>query len=165
MKTPKGVLRQNRIQSKEVPLPVNLTEPTIESSRPPHTTDVLRIAAKAPSPQPSAQPRVSVKPPLAYSIHHQQELSTPRTTQGVQISVPQPYPVLSDKPIMSKGSGDDNKASPMVSVLKPLDLVQKDTRNLRRSSRVSKPNRKYTDIVTLVLANGLKKSSEDILIG
>ena len=33
-----------------VPLPVNPTAHTIESSRPPHITDVLRIAAKPPSP-------------------------------------------------------------------------------------------------------------------
>ena len=161
VKTPNGVLRKNRIQIKEVPPPVNPTTPTIESSRPPHTTDVLRIAAKPPSPQSTAQPRVAAKPP---NIQHkppvgntnQQELSIPRSTQDGQISVPQPQSVLSGKSIMSPGPGDNKKDSPKVSVPKPPGLVQKDTNNLRRSSRVSKPNRKYIDVVRLVLANGLK---------
>ena len=161
VKTPKGLLRWKRIQIKEVPLPVNPTAPTIESSRPPHITDVLRIAAKPPSPQSTVQPRIATKPP---SIQHtpsagntnQQELSTPRSTQDVQISIPQPHSVLSDKPIKSPGSSDNNKASPKVSVPKPPDLVQRDTSSLRRSSRVSQLNRKYIDIVTLVFANGLK---------
>ena len=108
MKTPKGVLRWTRIQIKEVSIPVNPTTPTIKSSRPPHTTEVLRIAAKPPSPQSTAQYREAAKP---LSIQHtppagntnQQELTTPRSTQDVQTSVPQPHSVLSDKPIMSPG--------------------------------------------------------------
>ena len=93
MKTPKGVPRQNRIQIKYVSLPVNPTAPTIQSIRPPHTTDVLRIAANPPCPQSKVQPMVAAKPPR---IEHtpptgntnQQELSTPRSTQDVQINVP-----------------------------------------------------------------------------
>ena len=150
VKTLKGVLRWNRIQIKEVPLPVNPTAPTIQSTRPPHTTDVLRIAAKPSCLQSTAQPRVAAKSP---SIKHtssagntnQQELSNPRSTQDVQISVLQQHSMLSDRPIMSPGS-DDNKASPKVSVPKPPDLVQKDTNNLRRSCRESKLNRKYIKI-------------------
>ena len=104
----------------------------MESGKPPHTTDVLRIAAKPPSPQSTAQPRVAAKSPSTEHTppaenNNQQELSTPRSTQGVQISVLQPLSVLKDKPIMSPGSGDYNKASPKVSVPKPPDLVQKDT--------------------------------------
>ena len=75
-----------------VPLPVNPTAPTTESTRPPHTTDVLRIAAKPPSPQSTAQPRVAAKPPsiqhgLSAGNTNQQELGTCRSTQDVQISV------------------------------------------------------------------------------
>ena len=88
MKTPKGVLRQNRIQIKEVPLPVNPPAPTIDTNRPAQTTDVLRIATKPPSPQSTVQPRVAAKPP---SIEHtppsrntnQQDMSIPGPAQGV----------------------------------------------------------------------------------
>ena len=93
VKTPKAILRWNRIHIKEEPLAVTLAAPTIGSSRPPHTIDVLRKAAKPPSSQSTAQSRVAAKPP---SIEHTppagntnwQELSTPNSTQGVQISVP-----------------------------------------------------------------------------
>ena len=119
------------------------------------------MAAKPPSSQPTAQPRVAAKPP---SIQHtpsagntnQQELSTSRSTKDVQTSVPQTHSVLSDKPIMFLESCDNKRASPKVSVPKTPDILQKDTNNLERSNRVSKPKRKYIDIVPLVLANGLK---------
>ena len=114
----------------EVPLPVNPTVPTIESSRLPHTTYVLRIAAKPPSPQSTAQSRVAAKPPrIEYTPPagntNKQELSTPRSTQGMHMSVPQPHPVLNDKPIMSPGSGDNNKASPKSQFKSPLTLCKR----------------------------------------
>ena len=52
--TPTGVLKRNRIQIKKVALPVKPPTPTIEGSRPPQTTDVLRIAVKSASPQATA---------------------------------------------------------------------------------------------------------------
>ena len=86
-------------------------------------------------------------------------MSIPTPAQGVQTSVPQPQCMISIKLNMPPGSGDNNNTSPKVSAPKPLDLMQKDKSNVRRSSRMSKPNRKYINIVSLV-----KNTFEDILI-
>ena len=58
-----------------------------------------------------------------------------------------PHPV---KPLDPTGSDDSNIAIPKVSFDKPPDAVQRDTTNLRRSSRVIKPDKKYTGIVSII---------------
>ena len=79
-------------------------------------------------------------------------MSNPRSALSAQTNVPQLKSVskANDKPIIHTGTGNNNKVIPKASVPKPPDLVQKETSSLRRSSRVSKPNRKYIDIVSLV---------------
>ena len=82
----------------------------IVSNTPPQTSDVLRRATKAPSPQSTTQPRVAANPP---SIQHtqptgntnQQEVSTPKSAPSVHTIISQSHSVISDKPIMPPGLG------------------------------------------------------------
>ena len=110
---------------------------------------MLTIAAKSPSLQPTAQPTDGSR---AAVVSSQPGRSASEAYINVQIDLSQPQSVIkaNDMPVIIPGSGNNNKVSPSVSALKPPDLVQKDMINLRRSSRVSKPNRKYINIVPLV---------------
>ena len=158
-KTSKGVLRRNGIQIKEVALPVskepaNPFAPNRERSRPPQTTMFL-IVTKPPSPQSTTKPRTAAKSPgiqhtLSAVYTNQQAVIIPKTIPDVQTSVPQPHPMVSDNPIVPLGLAIIIKPLCKVSVHKAQDPVQKDTINLRRSSRVSKSNRKYLDVVSIV---------------
>ena len=110
---------------------------------PPQITDILKTATKPPIPQSIVQPRVAVEPP---SIQHtlpagntnQQTFSAPKPIPRVQTSIPQPYAVISDKPILPAWSSDKNKAISKVSLPMVPDLVQKNTTKQRRCSRMSK---------------------------
>ena len=81
---------------------------------------------------------------------NQQVLHTPKATPNMQTSVPQQHSVVSDMSIVTPGSGNNNKATSMVSAHKAPHPVQNDNSNLRRSNRVSKPNSTYLDVVSLV---------------
>ena len=85
------------------------------------------MKTKPPGPQSTVQPRVEAKP---LSIQHtlpavdtsQQTMTTPKPTPSVQTTIPQPYPVITNKPMVHQRSGDNNKAIPKASVLTPLTL-------------------------------------------
>ena len=151
--TPKGVSKRNRNTS--------MCKSSTRVQAPARTTEVLRIAAKPPTLQPTAQStdvsRAAPKPPrhqhtMPAVLSNQPARSTNEAFINVQSGVPQPQSVVkaNDKPIILPGSGVNNKASPRVSDPKCPNLVQKDTSNLRRSSRVSKSSRKYIDILLVV---------------
>ena len=98
---------------------------------PARTTEVLRIAVKPPSLQSTAQStdvsRAATKLPnhqhtTPAVLSNQPARSTKEAFINVKSDVPQPQSVIkvNDKPIIPQGSDDNNKAIPMVSVLKPL---------------------------------------------
>ena len=114
------------------------------------------------------KPRVAAKPPSYQHkttvLDNQPARSTNEAFLNVQvICYNQSFSREDDRPIPPLGASDNNKVIYKVSAHYPPSLVQKDTTNLRTSSRVSKSNRKYIDIGTSVLAHGLK-SSEVIFI-
>ena len=108
------------------------------------------------------KPRAAAMPPT----ESQPVLPTPvpPSPQGIP-SVPKPHPVIqeNDRPHNPTGSGNNNKASPKVSVSKLPGPVQvpdkpqdttKETTTLCRSNRVRKPNKRHAD--TLKVASECK---------
>ena len=92
------------------------------------------------------------------------------STQGIP-SVPKPHPVIhkNDRPHNPTGPGNNNKASPKVSVSKPPGPVQvpdkpqdttKETTTLCRSNRVRKPNKRYAGTL-----NGASEVKNNLWLG
>ena len=124
--------------------------------RPALTRAVLRTAAKYLSHQHKAQSsktsNIAPKPHINHLTlpavsPNQQTVSIPKATPSVQICIPQPQSTVSDKPIILSGSSDNNKIVPQVLVSKPPD--PNGYNQSKRSSKVSKPNRRHTDTVLL----------------
>ena len=162
VKTPKGVLR-NRIHIKEAAMPgpqvPTKQAPAAASMAPRQLISKITQSAKT-----IEKPRAAAMPPN----ESQPVLPTPvpPSPQGIP-SVPKPHPVIqeNDRPHNSTGSGDNNKASPKVSVSKPPGPVQvpdkpqdttKETTTLCRSNKVRKPNKRHAD--TLKVASEFKNN-------
>ena len=134
VETPIGLNRRNRINIKEAVMQGTRVTPKTPTrvQATAGTTDVLRIGAKAPSFQTTVQmsPRPSAN---TTSCDHQSTYKLYHPVFLVTIGY-KPHPVVSDKPILPPDSADNNKIILNVSV----------------SNRLSKQNRKYIDIVSLV---------------
>ena len=114
----------------------------------------------------------TIKKPRAAAMspsETQPALPTPVPPSPQRIpSVSKPHPAIqeNDRPYNPTGSGNNNKASPKVSVSKPPGLVQvpdkpqdttKETTTLCRSNRMRKPNKRYADTLNIasVVINNL----------
>ena len=106
--------------------------------KPAKTIEIPRVAAMPPS-----EPQPALPPPLP-----QPSPRIPRVSES------KPHQVIqeNDRPVNPTGSGNNNKAIPKVSILKPPGPVQvpdkpqdtiKETTTLHRSNRMSKPNKRY----------------------
>ena len=163
VKTPKGVLRRNWIHIKEAAMP----GPQVLTKQAPAAAPMApkQLISKIIQPAKTIEkPRAAAMPPS----EPQPALPTPVPPSPQRIpSVPKLHPVIqeNDRPHNPTGSGNNNKASPKVSVSKPPGLVQvpdkpqdttKETTTLCRFNRVRKPNKRYAD--TLNIASVVKNN-------
>ena len=152
VRTPKGVLRRKWIHMKEAAMP----GPQVTTKQAPATAPMAPrqlISKIIQSAKTIEKPRAAAMPPS----EPQPALPTPVPPSPQRIpSVPKPHPVIqeNDRPHNPTGSGDNNKASPKVSVSKPPGPVQvpdkpqdttKKTTTLCRPNRVRKPNKRHAD--------------------
>ena len=169
VKTLKGVLRRKQIHIKEAAMPgpqvstkqapaaapmapKQLISKIIEPAK---TIEILRTAAKPPSTHPTGleKPRVAAMTPSEPEPALPSPVPPPpQRIPSVIVSKPHPVIQENNRPLNPTGSGNNNKAIPKVSVLKPPGPVQvpdkpqdttKETTTLCRSNRVSKSNKRY----------------------
>ena len=156
VKTPKGVLRRNQIHIKEAAMP-GPQVPTKQTPAAAPMAPMKLISKIIQSAKTIEKPRAAAMPPS----EPQPALPTPVPPSPQRItSVPKPHPVIqeNDRPHKPTGSGDNNKASPKVSVSKPPGRVQvpdkpqdttKETITLHRSNRVKKSNKRYAGTLNI----------------